>query len=117
MAFINMLLKAVHVAEYPHKVSLVEAIGQLQREEGIPNGHSVHQSLLSFMSSSSQAPNCQYPDQKTFIIAALNLIQGLGIWDRDFYCELITQFLEADNELRCVYQGFIYIKNCQNPLA
>ena len=52
------------------------------------------------MSDSIDPPTCLDPNQKAFIEAALKLLQALGIWDREFYAELFTQFLDADKDIR-----------------
>ena len=100
VAFISMLLKALNIAEYQHKVAITKAIGKLHREEGIPNGNTVHTVLLTQLSDSADPPTCLNEHQKAFIVEALRLMQSMGLYDREFYTELMVQFLEADADVR-----------------
>ena len=45
-------------------------------------------------------PTCQDPVQKEFIMAALNLMHQLGVYDKDFCVEMMVQFMEGDQEVR-----------------
>ena len=100
--FVSLLLRAMNIADYAFKVEILLGIKELHMEYGIPNGNMVQQALLNILGDSKNPPSCVNPHQKTFIIEAFMLIQTLGIYGREFYTELMAQFLEADKEVRCV---------------
>ena len=51
----------------------------------------------------TQAPTCVVEIEKIFIQKAIELLLVLNHHDRDFYVELMVQFLDGDKDVRCVH--------------
>ena len=67
---------------------------------GITNADVVYKTLYSVLNHHTTPPSCQDPIQKDFISKAIMLLTTLGIYDRDFYMELMVQFMDADSDVR-----------------
>ena len=98
--FVSMLLRAMNIADFGFKVEILGGIKELHAQYGIPNGNVVQQALLNILGDQKNSPSCVNEHQKKFIVEALQVIQTLGIYGRDYYTELMAQFLEADKEVR-----------------
>lgn len=56
--------------------------------------------MYSIYNHHTHSPTCLNEDEKGFIRKGLELLQLLGVHDREFYIEQIVQFLEGDKEIR-----------------
>lgn len=98
--FVSMLLKVLQLADFSYKVQVLAALQLLQADQGIPNGSVVQQAVLRILADDQNPPSCVNEHQKRFIMAGLTMMQTLGIYGREFYTELMVQFLEADSDVR-----------------
>lgn len=70
-------------------------------QEGIPNPEAVYKALYGvFGGHQCGAPSCQNPLDREFILEALGVMQLLGVYDRDFFAELMVQFLDGSRDIR-----------------
>ena len=60
------------------------------------------QVLYSVLNHHTHPPTCMVEVEKAFIKKAVELLQLLGTHDRDFYVELMVQFLDGDKDMRSV---------------
>ena len=59
------------------------------------------QVLYVIFSHHTHPPTCAVEVEKTFIRKAIEVMQVLGKYDRNFFTELMVQFLDGDKEIRC----------------
>ena len=88
------------MAEWSFKVDVLEALQTLVSNETVPQTEVVARTVMSILGDQKDLPTCINPQQKKFIGSSLKLVHSLGSWEKDFYVELLLQFLEADNDVR-----------------
>ncbi len=98
--FVNMLIRVMKIADFEHKKEVVRALMVLHQDEGLPNAEVVQKALLGILGPKRGAPSCLNEHQKEFITSSLTLMQSLGVYDKDFYVELMVQFMESDMDVR-----------------
>jgi len=100
--FVNMIVKLLRIAEFHHKVQVINAILLVHSEEGLADSvmANVVKTLLSVLNHHTTPPYCGVPDQKDFIMAALRALGLFGVKDKEVICELCVQFLDGDRDVR-----------------
>ena len=105
--FVNMLVRVMKIAEFHYKVDIACALITLNRDESLPHADHIQKALLLLLGPKRNAPSSLVHDQKQFILVALELMQALGVYNRDFYVELMVQFMESDMDVRYIFLHFL----------
>ncbi|ELT93743.1 hypothetical protein CAPTEDRAFT_227356 [Capitella teleta] len=114
-ALVEMLAKVLRFSEYVERIEILKALKMLQREEGIPNPEVILKALYSVFGAHCNPPSCLDPTQKTFINEGIKMMQTLGVYDRDFYVELMVQILEADASVRKECEMSLKLSGLKDP--
>ncbi len=96
----DTLLPLMKESDFKHKTDMVRALLTLQREYGLPDVEQVQKAICAQLASEGNAPSCVDTDQKQFILLALQLLQTMGVYNRNFYAELMVQFVDGDRDIR-----------------
>ncbi|GFN75135.1 WD repeat-containing protein kiaa1875-like isoform x3 [Plakobranchus ocellatus] len=100
--FVNMIVKLIRIADFVHKVGVVDAILSVHAQEGLSGNVEavVVKTLLAVLNHHTNPPSCAQPDQRNFILASLRALTVFGIKDKDVLAELMVQFLDGDKDVR-----------------
>ena len=107
--FVNMLVRVMKIAEYRYKTDIAYALITLNQDETLPHADHIQKALLLILGPKRNAPSSVVYDQKQFILVALELMHILGVHNRDFYAELLVQFIESDMDIRYYKNIFHYL--------
>ena len=99
-SFLAKLLECLREADWRHRVDIVETLVQIHRDENLACIRDVQNTLLGILGDHENPPSCLDPYSKDFLLSTLRLLHGLNMWNRDFYAELMVQFLEGDKDVR-----------------
>ncbi|KAL3860750.1 hypothetical protein ACJMK2_010825 [Sinanodonta woodiana] len=115
--FVNMLLRLIRIGDYSEKASIVDALAMLHAQEEFSDAlvHSVCKTISSVLNHHKDPPTCMRSDQKNFILSSLKTMQKLGLQDKDFFTELLVQFLDGDKEVRSTVLEILYQFSLHDP--
>ena len=99
-AFAVMLARVLRIAEYSEKVHIAAAISALHREKPLKDPEPITSVIYKILNNHTDPPSCANPQQKAFLLKALELLHGLGIYNKAFYSHLLVQFLDGDKDIR-----------------
>ena len=96
-----MLLNCLRDADWRYASDIVEQLQGIQRDQGLPHAADVQRTLLGALRDGrSGPPTCLDPYGKDLLLSGLRLLHSLNMWDRDFYAEVMVQFIEGDKDAR-----------------
>ena len=109
--FVKFLLSVMRLASFSDKSSVVEAILGLHSHDPLsdPTCRCLHSSLMAELNRSGCAPSLDDVEQKDFILVALRALDVVGVHSKDFYVEMLAQFLDGDEDVR--YKGMFFGRN------
>nr|KAG5693101.1 hypothetical protein BaRGS_014051 [Batillaria attramentaria] len=115
--FVNMIMKLLRFASFPHKTAVAEAITLVHTQELLSENtcHAVTKMVLTALNHHTNTPSCAVPDEKTFILAAIKTMQAMGVLDKEFVVEMLVQFLDGDREVRVVVLDVLNAIGLQDP--
>lgn len=112
--FITMIIKLLRFAPFPDKTCVAEAIALVHNQEPLSEVtcQAAQKMLLTGLNHYTHPPNPSVPKEKVFIMAALRALRVLGRCDKDFVLEMLAQFLDGDQEIRCSLCLCLCLCNC-----
>ncbi|KAK7114553.1 WD repeat-containing protein 97-like isoform X2 [Littorina saxatilis] len=115
--FVNMVMKLLRFASFPHKTAVAEAIMLVHAQEVLSEGtcHAAQKMLLSSLNHHTHTPSCAEPEQKAFILTAIKALQAMGICDKEFVLEMLVQFLDGDRDVRTTVLDILNSIGLQDP--
>ncbi|XP_041375422.1 WD repeat-containing protein 97-like isoform X3 [Gigantopelta aegis] len=100
--FAAMLIRALLAAPMRDKKYITEALMKLYRKEGVSEEMKTNISvaLMSVLDSNVYPVTCTRPDDKEFILAALDALESVSEVNAQYVNQLITNFLDGDRDIR-----------------
>ncbi|KAL5022160.1 hypothetical protein ScPMuIL_001315 [Solemya velum] len=115
-SFATSMSRFVKIADYPLKISIVDAMLMLHAQEHISDhtALTLSHTLISVLNQ-RDSPSCVVEDQKTFILTSLRALHKFKLRDKDFVSELLLQFLDGDKEVRLTVQDILTACGLHDP--